>query len=154
MRGGATVGILSDLDWLEATSIRYLRLWCDGPESQAQVWTELSTALGPDRGREVLRGFEEMCGLCFKFGRRPLMRHGVQCPCVGSDECCFAHFVATAVEGEREDALMFAMLLVRPDMAPLLAALASDFGLALRRLRLANARTAPSPSPEAARVLH
>lgn len=65
------------------------------------------------------------------------MRHSVQCKCLGADESCFANFIATAATGDRDDAMLIATLLVRPDVAPLITALATDFGLALVRMNLA-----------------
>ena len=59
------------------------------------------------------------------------MRHHPKCPCLGADEACFANLVAEAVWGVREDAMLFAMLIVRADCAPGLVALAEQFGLAL-----------------------
>lgn len=134
--GGAPVGHLQDLGPIEAGAVVYLRLWCDGPDAQAQVWNDFATALGPQNGRRALASFETLCGLCVQYGRRPLMRHDVNCTCLGADESCFAIFVGTASEGEREDALLIAMTLVRPDMAPALVGLAQEFGLALRRMAL------------------
>ncbi len=63
------------------------------------------------------------------------MCHSVQCACLGADESCFANFIATAATGEREDAMLIATLLVRPDVAPIVTSLAADFGLALIRMR-------------------
>lgn len=134
-RGGAPVGFVAELDTIEAASVRYFRLWCDGPDSQIQVWNDFATDLGSDEGRQALKSFEELCTMCARHGRRPLMRHSVQCKCLGADESCFARFIATAATGEREDAMLMATLLVRPDMAPLVAALATDVGLAFMRMR-------------------
>jgi len=122
------------LDPVEAGAVLYLRLWCDGPSAQAQVWDDFSNMLGPTQGREALKSFETLCDLCIRHGRRPLMRHSVSCKCLGADESCFANFVAAAAEGENEDAIMIATLLVRPDMAPCLMAVAAQFGLALKRM--------------------
>lgn len=135
-RGGAPVGFITELDGIEAASVIYLRLWCDGPDAQAQVWDDFANTLGPDRGRKALKSFEDLCALCTRHGRRPLMRHAVQCKCLGADESCFANFIATAATGEREDAMLFATLLVRPDMAPLISSLAADVGLAFMRMQL------------------
>ena len=52
-------------------------------------------------------------------------------PCV----ICFANLVAEAAAGHRDDAFLFAMLIVRADFAPALAGLAEQFGLALSVLR-------------------
>lgn len=65
------------------------------------------------------------------------MRHSVHCKCLGADESCFANFIVTAATGERDDAMLIATLLVRADVAPLITALATDFGLALMRMNLA-----------------
>jgi len=135
-RGGAPVGFIAVLDGIEAASVIYLRLWCDGPESQESVWNDFASSLGPAQGRKAVKSFENLCSLCSTHGRRPLMRHSVNCKCLGSDEACFANFIGTAVTGDRDDAILMATLLVRPDVAPLLTSLATEFGLALKRMNL------------------
>lgn len=40
-RGGTPVGYVTDLDPVEAASVMYLRMWCDGPEAQAGSGTIL-----------------------------------------------------------------------------------------------------------------
>lgn len=142
-RGGAPVGYVTELDHIGAASVIFLRLWSDGADAQAKVWKDLSSALGPVRGRKALQSFEQLCNLCARHGRRPLMRHSVQCKCLGADESCFANFVTSAADGEHEDAMLIATLLVRADVAPLIVSCAADFGLALKRMHLA---TAPSPT--------
>lgn len=151
-RGGAPVGFMTELDAIEAASVIYLRLWNSGPEAQVQVWNDLARGLGAERGKTALRSFETLCATCAQHGRRPLMRHSVHCKCIGADESCFANFIATAATGEREDAMLIATLLVRPDVAPLVASLAADFGLALMQMRLAAPRDV-TPS-HATRTLH
>lgn len=135
-RGGAPVGYVAELGPVEAGAVLYLRLWCDGPDAQMQVWQDFATALGPQTGRKALKSFETLCDLCARHGRRPLMRHHVSCKCLGADESCFANFIGYASEGEREDALLIAMNIVRPDIAPALVGVAQDFGLALRRMAI------------------
>lgn len=153
-RGGAPVGFLTELNAIEAASIIYLRLWCEGPGAQAQVWNDFSAGLGPDHGRKALKSFEELCDLCARHGRRPLMRHAIQCKCIGADESCFANFVATAATGEREDAMLIATLLVRPDVAPLIASLAADVGLAFKRMRLSAPEDIATPLHQTPKTLH
>ncbi len=135
-RGGASVGLITELDGIEAASVIYLRLWSDGPKAQARVWNDFASSLGSERGRRALKSLEDLCSLCAKHGRRPLMRHSVHCKCLGADESCFANFIATAATGEREDAMLIATLIVRPDAAPMITALAADFGHALMRMEL------------------
>jgi len=134
-RGGAPVGFVAGLDSIEAASVIYLRLWSDGPDARAQVWSDFANTLGSDQGKKALKSFEDLCALCAHHGRRPLMRHSVHCKCLGADESCFANFIATAATGDREDAMLMATLLVRPDVAPLVASLATDVGLAFMRMR-------------------
>jgi hypothetical protein len=153
-RGGAPVGFINELDGIEAASVIYLRLWCDGPDAQAQVWNDFASGLGADQGRKALKSFEDLCALCTRHGRRPLMRHSVQCKCLGADESCFANFIATAATGEREDAMLIATLLVRPDVAPLIASLAADVGHAFMRMQLSAPRDFETHSHEMPKTLH
>lgn len=153
-RGRASVGHVAELDGIEAASVIYLRLWCDGPEAQEQVWNDFASCLGPDQGRKALKSFGDLCALCSHHGRRPLMRHAVECKCLGADESCFANFIATAATGEREDALLFATLLVRPDVAPLIASLAAEVGLAFMRMRLGAPRDIAPTTFETPKTLH
>ena len=127
--GGAPVGHIETLQPLEGLSVRALRRWCDGgAEALAE---DLGWALGEDHGERAARAFDALCRHCLSGCRRPLMRHG-GCPCLGADEAAFAQLVQTATEGEREDALMLACWMVRPDLAPALVHLAQMAGLALR----------------------
>jgi len=136
-RGGAPVGHLSELTGAEAASVIYLRLWCEGGSKRQGIHSDFASVFGNVRADHLNQTFGELCRLCVQHGRRPLMRHAVQCGCLGGDEACFANFVAYAAEGEREDALLMATLMVRPDMAPLLTSLATEVGLALKQMRLA-----------------
>ena len=58
------------------------------------------------------------------------------CTCLGADEACLANLIALATEGEREDALLIATLIVRADVAAHLMAAAQTFGLAIKRMAL------------------
>lgn len=131
-RGAARVGLLADLDAVEAGAVLYLRLWCDG--DRAQVARDFERALGAAHGQAACRTLDQLCGLCARHGRRPLMRHHLGCACLGADEACFANFIAAALGGDREDAMLIATLILRADMAPCAAALAQDLGLALKRM--------------------
>lgn len=135
-RGGAPVGYVTELGPIEAGAVLYLRLRCDGPDAQAQVWSDFATALGASHGRKALTSFGTLCDLCVRHGRRPLMRHHVTCKRLGADEPCFANFIGYASEGEREDAILIAATMVRPDMALPLVDLAQGFDLALKRMAI------------------
>ena len=153
-RGGAPVGFITELYGVEAASVIYLRLCCDGPDAQAQVGNDFASGLGPNQGRKALKSFEDLCSLCTRHERRPLMRRSVQCKCLGADEACFANFIATAVTGERKDAMLIATLLVRPDVAPLVMSLAADVGHAFMRMRLSAPRDFATQSHEIPKTIH
>ncbi|SFA97333.1 hypothetical protein SAMN05421688_1996 [Poseidonocella pacifica] len=127
-RGAVPVGSMDALPEAEARMIRYLRQWFSGPDAKAMMWNDLATRLGPDRAREGLRQFEALLHLALDHGRRPLMRHGLECACVGADEAVFAQFIETARAGEREDAGLLAMLLLRSDIALVAVTLAEEVG--------------------------
>ncbi|WP_368185918.1 hypothetical protein [Aestuariibius sp. HNIBRBA575] len=135
-RGGAPVGLISDLSGVEAASVLYLRLWNDGPQSQANVWHDFASCLGREKGRKALKSFEDLCGLFAFHGRRPLMRHSVHCKCLGADEACFGNFICTAALGDRDDAMLIATLMVRP-----------DFALALKRMNLCTPKQMVDDTP-------
>ncbi|PRX38041.1 hypothetical protein SAMN05216257_103440 [Meinhardsimonia xiamenensis] len=153
IRGAMPVGRIEDLEPLEGLAVLYLRLWCEGPCGQSQVWNDLATGLGASAGRAALAALEEGCTILALHGRRKLMRHQPGCSCLGADEACFAALVAGAATGEREDAMLLATLLVRPDMAPHLVAALRDFGLAVKRMLL-RGTPAAAAAPKTARQLH
>ena len=133
-RGGAAVGLLAELDEIEACAVMYLRLWNSGATARQQMLVEFGRTVGPRAARNMLDGLDHICDLCARYGRRPIMRHGISCKCLGADEACFANLVMLAARGEREDAMLIATLMVRADMAPALAGLAETFGLAIKLL--------------------
>lgn len=129
--GGAPVGLVSDLDDLEARAVACLRLWQSGADRRKGLTNELTARLGPQRAQAAMSVLDSLFDLCAQHARRPLIRHQVNCACLGADEACFAQFIATAARGEREDAMLIAMLIVRVDVAPILTSLAQQAGLAL-----------------------
>lgn len=143
-RGAISVGRLTDLDPVEAGAVLYLRLCSDAVDPEEAILRDFTNSLGNGAGPAAARSFCDLCDLCQRHARRPLCRHHLNCACLGADEACFAQMVAAAAEGAREDALMMAMLIVRADLAPLVAGLAQDAGLALRRMAL---RVTPARQP-------
>jgi hypothetical protein len=128
--GGAAVGQLAELPPLERRVIRCLRLWCAEPQA---LTTELAARRGAAAAEGIATDFGALMLTFVSHARRPMLRHDLDCPCAGADECVFARFVALAAEGAREDAVLMAALMVRPDMALPLATLAEAIGLALAR---------------------
>lgn len=131
-RGASPVGKLSLLPESEAWWIRALRLWCDGDGGQEALIAELETRFDPDLAATVFARFTDLLSLIFHHSRRPLMRHAVDCDCVGADEAVFALFCSQAVT-DRDEAMMIACLMMRADMAPIAVSLAQTLGLDLMR---------------------
>lgn len=131
-RGAAPVGYLDEMEPLEVSVIRYMRLWCSGPDCQAEVWNDFAVHFGARDGQAHLKSFERMMSTLMSYGRRPFMRHQLDCRCVGGHECALATLIAAAAEANREEAVLMASLLVRADMATTLAAEAEQVGMALR----------------------
>jgi hypothetical protein len=115
--GAEAVGLLAAADPLSQRAVIALRRWCDD-------------------GAAPSESFARLCALCIGAARRPLMRHGADCPCLGADEAAFAAIVRLAAEGEREEALMAAMAVLRADCALPAVVLAQQAGLMLRRAML------------------
>ena len=126
-----------------------LRLCCDGEEAKARLRADMAGLLGAGPAHETLDGLERLVGELVRYGRRPLMRHGRECACVGADEAAFAAMIAAAAEGEHEDAMLLAALLVPPARAGGTAELAGVVGRTLRRMSLCAvplASAAPHPT--------
>ena len=133
-RGGAPVGHLRDLDPIEAAAVLYFRMWCEGRSVRDRLASDFLSSLGPRYGHDALSAFDGLCDVCVRYGRRPLMRHALDCSCLGADESCFANLIVLAGEGEREDAALMASLIVRPDLALQTADMAEQVALSFRRM--------------------
>ncbi|MEM6422009.1 MAG: hypothetical protein AAF698_05415, partial [Pseudomonadota bacterium] len=95
---------------------------------------------GAREGKRQLAAFETLIETLITHGRRPIMRHGIGCRCLGADECVLANLVGAAGQGDREEAALMAALLVRPGMATTVAAMAEEVGVVLRRMTLRSQR--------------
>lgn len=120
INGGMPVYTLAELDPLEIAAVQALRL-------AAKEMPDLDAAAQNTADRNLI----EILDLWQTHGRRPLCSHAQDCPLVGMDEACFANLVAFATKGDNEDALLIATLLVKPSVAPILAACALCVGMAL-----------------------
>lgn len=130
----APIGLVQELPTIEAGAVIYFRLWCAGPEARGRIRADLYRALGPTLAESAFLALENLCETCTRLCRRPLARHDVRCEFLCSDEACFGRLVAEAAQGEREDALMMATLMVRADVAPIVVALGAEFGQVLMRI--------------------
>lgn len=142
-RGARTVGSLADTSPLEQLAVICLRYWARDPVSQACLLARLADGLGAARGRSTLEVMNEMMEVVGRYGRRPFIRHGKSCDCLGADEAVFAGLIEAGVSGDPEDAVLFAGLIVRADMARPLAGLATEFAIALSGILRASSRSAP-----------
>lgn len=134
--GARAVGHLADLDPASQLAVVALRLWCDG--GTEALGRDLAAA--GDGGPAVAESFARFCAHCLAAARRPMVRHGACCPCLGADEAALAALVRMAAEGEREDAMMLGMVMLRADAVPAAVGLAQQAGLSLRRLILRGGR--------------
>lgn len=142
--GTQAIGILQELDHFGRLCLRYLRAWTPRGDHQQAIVRDTCAAIGLPAATETLESLSQICDLLARHGRKPVMRHHPDCPCIGKEEACFAHLVLAATTGEREDALMMALLMVRPDFAPILVGLCQNFGLHLHRISLMQDRAAPA----------
>ena len=133
-RGGASVGLLNDLPPLEAGAVRYLRHWFSGAEARADLYQAFCGRLGNRQAESAFECFGALCDFCVAHGRRPLVRHGMTCSCLGADENCFANLLGAAATGDLEEATLLAALIVQPQKALALSALAARTGPFLQQI--------------------
>ena len=130
-RGRAPVGFLSELNDLEQNTIIFLRYWSQNSSIhdhlQNKFWSDLTKKLGLSKTSRAIDAFDEAFKLCIKYSRRPIMKHDLDCKCVGGDESCFANIFAFASEGKQDDALLLASNLIAPKFAPYLVNSAVKF---------------------------
>lgn len=142
-RGAEAVARIAALPVSEALVIGALRARCEGPDQMALFASELRQMAGAERGLRLEESLDDFFALLLRHLRRPLMRHGMTCGCVGADEAVLAHLVSIAASGDREDAMLMACLLVRADVAPSVVHRACLLGLELMRAAPAPITTLP-----------
>ncbi|WP_292308449.1 hypothetical protein [Marivita sp.] len=152
--GRSVVGHLGDLPAWEATLILSTRLWMDGPDGQAEVWSDFARCFGPARGRDELRQFETFLSRLLSAARRPLVRHGTGCACIGSDEAVLRLLVHEAAKGDLAEAAMIASLILPAHHAEPIALMAARIGSAMKALADHPSAALHPPKPQPARRLH
>ena len=147
-RGGAPVGYLSELNQLEQNAILFLRYWSQCAKAdhdlQNAFWSTITYDFGITKTRQAIDAFDEIFTLCFKYSRRPIMKHDLACTCIGGDESCFANIIGFAEEGEFEDALLLAANLVAPKFAAHLVSSARKFAISVSRSNFESIETEDS----------
>ena len=136
--GGAPVGRMEFLDLEEYTIISFLRRWCDGDISRSHLNKELIINLGYAEGNLAFQSFKDLCEIIFHHGRRSLIRHQLDCNCVGADESCFAQLILRAANNYKEDAILIALLLVPPHLTSQTVSLSEKIGTAIKQLIVAD----------------
>ena len=132
MRGAAAVGQLHSVPPWEALLVRQMRLWCDGPAGQAKVRRYWQGQANSVDGQDPLELFSALIQSFLTFARRPLVRHGLECECLGADEAVFAQIVADASAGNLDDAIILSGLIAMPAQAEPIALLAGRVGTSFR----------------------
>ena len=152
-RGGAAVGVLNRMSAWEANLVLNLRLWCEGPEGQEQVWSEYRRALAGDDAKRECRTFETLLRSLIDAAHRPMVRHEVGCGCLGADEGIFLNLVRTASDGHLRDAALIATLIVGPAYAEQIAMLAAHVGECARKIHK-NSTEYPTQTAPTGILLH
>lgn len=151
-RGGAAVGVLSQMEAWEANLVLNLRLWCEGPLGQQQVWAEYRKTLHGSEAQRECHTFEVLLRTLVATAHRPLVRHDVGCACVGADEGILVNLVRTASDGHLTDAALIATLMVGPAHAEQVALLAGQVGSCTRRIHASTPELSPAPTPNVVRL--
>ena len=147
-RTRAPIAHMDELHFIEAASVIYLRLWSQGDGAQALIASEFDKNLGMVDGNKAFRALETLWQLLTIHKRRSLTHYSLHCQYVGVDECCLANFINIAGEGKQADATLIARLLVKTHVANFLTSCASDFGLALKQIKLRTPEYLTSSLPE------
>lgn len=148
-RGGATVAVLNRMEAWEASLVLNLRLWCEGPSGQSQVWKAYRSALSGEEAQRACRGFDILMKTLIEKSFRPLVRHDVGCACVGADEGILVNLVRTAAEGHLSDAALIATLMTGPAQAEHIAILAGQVGARMREIHQPGTYQTPDESSDA-----
>ena len=98
---------------------------------QNKFWSNITYDLGITKTRQAIDAFDEIFKLCIKYSRRPIMKHDLDCKCIGGDESCFANIIGFASEGKQDDALLLASNLIAPKFAPYLVNSARKFAASI-----------------------
>ncbi len=122
-------GPFPDASGIEMLGLTYLRLWADGPLGRDRVTREICDTVGAPRGQRIVQLWAELLDTYRRY-----QPHNRDEP--GFNDACFASFLAIAAEGDREEALILATSLVRPDAVLILTNLATQIGLSFKQILL------------------
>jgi len=152
--GASVVGRLTDIAPWEAELIMSMRFWMDSPEGQAEVWNGFARFFGATEGRAEMRSFESLLSILCTHARRPLVRHGLGCNWIGSDEAILQTLVREAARGDLAEAAMIASLIVPARHAEPVALMAAQVGQAMQRMSKRTSYQPLTRSDPEGRILH
>ncbi|WP_294620438.1 hypothetical protein [uncultured Roseovarius sp.] len=152
--GADVVGKLTDIAPWEAELVMSIRFWMDSPQGQAEVWNGFARCFGAIEGRAEMRNFETLLTSLCTHARRPLVRHGLGCTCIGSDEAVLRTLVREAARGDLAEASMIASLLVPARHAEPIALMAARVGQAMQHMAKRTPALHPEPPQTENRILH
>ncbi|MDJ0859903.1 MAG: hypothetical protein QNJ03_12530, partial [Dinoroseobacter sp.] len=112
------------------------------------IWTIFCRHLGMERARVALRALERGLGLIARNGaQKKLQLHPIGSELATTDERLLAELLDQTLCPDREEALLSAMLLVRPDLASHLLTHLTQLSLHLRCIALNADATLGEPNP-------
>ncbi|WP_108885448.1 hypothetical protein [Pseudoprimorskyibacter insulae] len=132
--GGVAVGSLDHLAGWEATLVTQLRCWCDGDQGRTTVFDTFARCFDPNEAERAFAAFEALVTTLMLHAHRPLVRHSVQCSCLGADESVFIHFIRLAEAGQFNDATLVATLMIGATYAEHLTLIAGEVGHTARQM--------------------
>lgn len=141
---------VASLPPLQQAALEILRHALGEDSVDRTVPDRVASLLGPGRGARIAHLWAELLSLFDRFAHRPLPNRSLDDPVADSDETGFVRLVALGAEGDREDVMFMALMMVRADVSPIVASLAIQIGLSLRQGFLAaenSTATATHPSP-------
>ncbi|GIT91587.1 hypothetical protein JANAI62_20440 [Jannaschia pagri] len=152
--GGATVADIRTMEGDQALAVIMLRDWFDGPQGQARVSQTFLQELGAQAGAGAIDAWADFGALISDGTRRDVMRHSVNCRCVGADEAVLAQVISLAARGAREDAMLILSLLVTGERLLPAIQTVEQVGAALLRISQSWRRAALRPTSAADARLH
>jgi hypothetical protein len=136
---------MQELPPVERLALLFLRAWCDGGLEKARMIADFLHALGRVEGDLRYEEFNALLRMLLNGGRCPLMRRDLTCRCFGGHECAFVQMIAAAAAQDRDDALLFATMLMSGSVAWQAVNLAISLGPVI--LGIARAEPACDPAP-------
>ena len=134
IKGGSPVAIMSDLSWEEHLVIYYFRCCFEGSDALIEIHKEFSFYLDTETANKTIQALQFLFRKLQNNGRRRLVRHDLNCKCVGADENCFAQLVIRSTYRDKKDAILIGVLLTDADLAPELVYAAEAFAVGVQAL--------------------